>query len=163
MRALVVYDTKHGSSANAAAAVAVGLGREACLCRLEAAPTVLEGYDLVVLGAPIYYGAWSKDALAWLAANEAALEGRRLALFALGSMPNDYPAIVKEALGPRLAAKVGDFAQFGGRVPTEGVGFFERLVIGMVGKAGAKSGVAPRELDLGEAENFGRDLAASLR
>ncbi|MBL8966456.1 MAG: flavodoxin domain-containing protein [Spirochaetaceae bacterium] len=163
MKALVIYDTKHGSSANAAAAVALGLGRETSLRPLEAAPTELSGYDLVVLGAPIYFGAWSKNALAWLAGNEAALEGGRLALFALGSMPNDYPAIVKEALGPRLAAKVAAFAQFGGRIPTEGVGFFERLVIGMVGKAGAKSGVPARELDLVEAENFGRELAASLR
>ena len=46
----------------------------------------LEGYRAVVLGAPIFYGRWHKDAGRFLSRHRETLTDRRVAVFALGPL-----------------------------------------------------------------------------
>jgi menaquinone-dependent protoporphyrinogen oxidase len=57
----------------------------------------LEGYSLVVLGAPLYIGHWHKDAQSFLSRHHEALMQRKVAIFTLGPIQPD----VKEWEGVR--------------------------------------------------------------
>ncbi|HRY71633.1 MAG TPA: flavodoxin domain-containing protein [Spirochaetia bacterium] len=160
MKALVIYDTKHGSSAEAASAVARGIGPGAEARRLSEAAGSLEPYDLVVVGGPVYFGKWSESAGEWLAARAPELEGKRLAVFALGSMPELSAERIRATLPPALRARLAAVVDLGGRIPEKGLSFVERTLTRLIAKANAKSGAATRELDLAEAEAFGASLAA---
>jgi len=103
-KVLVAYASKYGSTQEVAEAIAETLresGFEVDLQPMRKVRT-LEGYGSVVLGAPLYFGLWHKDALNLLSRNEDALaqrppEGIRVAIFALGPNSNDE----KEMLGSR--------------------------------------------------------------
>lgn len=161
MKALVLYDTKHGSTAEAAAEIARGLGGGELL-RLSDAKAFsalgLDAYDLVAVGGPIYFGQWSKRAASFLAGREAELAGLgsagRLALFALGSAESEGPEAVKAALPASLVALEPEIGWFGGRLPAEGLSLMERLVVKLV----SRSGAASRPLDLEAARAFGAGL-----
>jgi len=94
---LVTYATRYGSTQEVAEAVATPL-REGDL-KVDVLPArevcKLEGYDAVVLGAPLYMFRWHKDALSFLDRHRAALtqqspeSGLRMAIFALGPIHND--------------------------------------------------------------------------
>lgn len=85
---LVAYATRYGSTQEVAEAVA-GTLRERGL-EVDTQPTQgvgnLEGYRAVVLGAPIFYGAWRKDARRFLSRHRATLGDRLVAVFALGPL-----------------------------------------------------------------------------
>lgn len=83
---LVAYATKHGSTIEVAEAVASALrgrGHE-----VEVAPAAdvrgLDGYSAVVLGGALYMGRYHQDAVRFLKRHVHALEGLRLAVFAMG-------------------------------------------------------------------------------
>lgn len=155
MKAIVIYDTKHGSTAQAAQAVARGLGDVPAL-DLATAPTDLADYDLVVFGAPLYFGKWSKAAQTFLAAR--GRKAARLAFFALGSLPGETEAKLLPSIPPALVAEGSRLACFGGNLDPARLNPLERLAVKMV----TASGPAPKPLDLEAAEAFGRALAAEL-
>ncbi|HWR12416.1 MAG TPA: flavodoxin domain-containing protein [Rectinemataceae bacterium] len=156
MKLLVLYDTKHGTTAEVARAIASASGGTAV--PLASCPASLAGYDKVVLGAPVYFGQWSKALGALALERQGELSGPRLYAFALGMMPNDYVGVVKAALPAALADKIGGIRCFGGRVDPAKLGFAERFITKMVSKASAKQGQAAVELDLAAATEFGRRL-----
>jgi menaquinone-dependent protoporphyrinogen oxidase len=85
---LVGYATRYGSTQEVAEAVAATLresGLEAKAEHLKAVRT-LEGYNAVVLGAPLYIGSWPTDAKNFLTVHQSALAQRPLAVFALGPL-----------------------------------------------------------------------------
>lgn len=83
---LVAYATRAGSTQEVAEAVASTL-REAGLA-VDIQPLLkvdtLEGYQAVVIGAPLYMFGWHKDALRFLKRYRQALTGLPVAVFALG-------------------------------------------------------------------------------
>jgi menaquinone-dependent protoporphyrinogen oxidase len=83
---LVAYATRYGSTQEAAAAVTEVLCERGFNADLQLAKAVktLEGYSVVVLGAPLFMFHWHADALHFLARHRQALQGRPLGLFALG-------------------------------------------------------------------------------
>jgi menaquinone-dependent protoporphyrinogen oxidase len=88
---LVAYATKYGSTQEVAEAIAETL--RGCGLAVECHPAAkvgsVEGYAAVVLGAPLYIGAWHKDALNFLSSHQAALAGMPVAIFALGPVSAD--------------------------------------------------------------------------
>jgi menaquinone-dependent protoporphyrinogen oxidase len=84
---LVAYASQHGSTGEIAAAIAADL-REAGLevdLQLIRQVRTLEGYQAVVLGAPLYMFRWHKDALRFLARHRQTLaSGLPVAVFAGG-------------------------------------------------------------------------------
>jgi menaquinone-dependent protoporphyrinogen oxidase len=100
-KVLVAYSTRYGSTQEVAEAIAASL-RE---CGLEAdiQPMLkvrgVEGYGAVVLGAPIFYNRWHKDALRFLSQHREALTQRPVAIFALGPLGTEE----KDMQGARAA------------------------------------------------------------
>ena len=83
---LVAYATRYGSTGEVADAVAERLSARglAVDVKLVKEARGLDGYDAVVLGAPFYLGSMLKEARTFLERQRAALEGKPVALFALG-------------------------------------------------------------------------------
>lgn len=88
---LVAYATRYGSTQEVAEAVAATLRERGLELDIEHMPKVrsLERYDAVVLGAPIFYGFWHKDARRFLSRHREALTKRPVAIFALGPLDAD--------------------------------------------------------------------------
>jgi len=88
---LVAYATTYGSTKEVAETVAATLEEQGLEVEVKAAREVrsLDGFDAVVLGTPLYFGALHKDVRALLERNQEALEGMPLALFALGPIKAD--------------------------------------------------------------------------
>lgn len=88
---LVAYASTHGSTREVAEAICTPLQEAGLRAHLRPAMDVreLDGYDAVVLGAPLYMGRWHRHAHAFLRRNHRALAGRPLAVFALGPLHDD--------------------------------------------------------------------------
>ncbi len=85
-KTLVAFATRYGSTRQVAEAIAATLRDQGLDVDLQPARQVrsLEGYDAVVLGAPLYIGSLLKDARRFLSRHGQALSARPVALFALG-------------------------------------------------------------------------------
>lgn len=88
---LVAYATRYGSTQEVAEHVAAALREHAPVVDVESVRSVqtLEGYDAVVLGAPIYIGSWHKDAQRFLSQHSEMLSHMPVAIFALGPIHDD--------------------------------------------------------------------------
>lgn len=88
---LIAYATKHGSTHEVAEAIAGWLSEEGVETHTLPARDVrsLEGYDAVVLGAPLYMGRWHPDARGFVRRHRHALAARPFAAFALGPLKDD--------------------------------------------------------------------------
>lgn len=161
MKAVILYDTKHGTSAEAAAEIAKGLGDGARLEDLADARAVgdivLAECDLIVVGGPIYFGQWSKRALSFISSHEADFKGKRLALFAVGNLVSEGAETVKAALPAGISAKGLPIGWFGGRMAGQRLSWGERLIVKMVSKAPQPS----RNFDPEAARAFGVELSRS--
>jgi menaquinone-dependent protoporphyrinogen oxidase len=160
MKALIVFDSKHGATEEVAGSIAASVrakGGRAELLDLRkkgSASAPLAGYDAVALGGPFYMGMWSKRARGFAAAREAELAGLAFGLFAVGSNAELGDRAAAAALPASLAASVAASAYFGGRYDFEKLGALERFIVKKVtGKAESTS-----SLDLGPAEAFGEKL-----
>ncbi len=89
---LVGYATRYGSTQEVAEAIAQTLREDGLAADLKPMKEVrsLEGYEGVVIGAPLYMFHWHKDAKNFLSRHRQALLERRVAVFALGPF-NDVP------------------------------------------------------------------------
>jgi menaquinone-dependent protoporphyrinogen oxidase len=97
MPVLVAYASRHGATAGIAARIAARLvdcGASVDLRSVDEVET-LDGYDAVVLGAPVYDQAWPPEANAFVARNRAALAARPLWLFSVGAFGD-----TKRLIGP---------------------------------------------------------------
>jgi menaquinone-dependent protoporphyrinogen oxidase len=133
---LVTYATSHGSTKEVAEAVAAALREVGLEVDIQPARKVstLEGYDAVVLGAPLYMFRWHKDARRFLSRHQKALVERPAAVFALGPF---YTGDEEEFQGSReqldkeLAEfpwfKPVDLVIFGGKFEPENMHFAYRL------------------------------------
>jgi menaquinone-dependent protoporphyrinogen oxidase len=85
-RTLVAYATMYGSTKEVAEAIASALAKAGVESEVRPAREVrlLDGYDGVVLGAPLIVHKLQKDARGFLARHKKALAGMPVALFALG-------------------------------------------------------------------------------
>jgi menaquinone-dependent protoporphyrinogen oxidase len=96
---LMAYASKYGSTQEVAEVIAATLSASGLRVDFQPMRRVhtLTGYGAIVLGAPLYFGLWHKDALNFLLRNEDALAQRPVAIFALGPNSNDE----KEMQGSR--------------------------------------------------------------
>jgi len=163
-RVLVVHASKHGSTAEIAAAIAEGL-RDAGLdvdCERAAAVGSLDGYDAVVLGSAVYAKHWQGDAKHFLRAH--ADELARLPFWVFSSGPVGDPDKTPDPswLEPpriiRRAEQLGvrDHVVFGGRIPAAAHGPIERAVV-----KNTPAEYADRR-DWGEIRAWARRIASEL-
>ncbi len=87
---LVTYATRYGSTQEVAEAIAERLRERGLAIDVAPARQVqsVDAYRAIVLGAPLYIGAWHKDAVNLLSRHREALATRPVAVFALGPLNN---------------------------------------------------------------------------
>lgn len=88
MRVLVTYATRHGATREVGAEVAATLRAAGCEVDFHDTPSVgaVGGYDLVVLGSPLYAGRLLRPLRRFVRRHRSTLEHTRIALFALGPL-----------------------------------------------------------------------------
>jgi menaquinone-dependent protoporphyrinogen oxidase len=94
-RILVAYATRNGSTQQVAEAVAAVVrtgGADVRVTHVRSAPESLDGWDLVILGAPIYSGRWHPDARRFLKRHRRQLSSVPVAVFALGPRDDEEEA-----------------------------------------------------------------------
>lgn len=106
---LIAYATKHGSTREVAEFVAGCVRRQGAEAEVRDAAQVddLTPYGAVILGGSLYIGRWHRDAIDFLRRHRNALEGRPLAIFALGPTTSE-PGDIEESQAQldRALAKV---------------------------------------------------------
>jgi menaquinone-dependent protoporphyrinogen oxidase len=133
-RVLVAYASKYGATQGiaeriAATLAAAGLAAEA---RPVQAVTDLAGYDAVVLGAAVYFGAWLKEATTFVRRNQAVLAARPVWLFSSG--PLGAETTDAQGQDPRETAKPKELIEFMDTIqPRDHRGFFGALDRGRLG------------------------------
>ena len=92
---LVAYATRHGSTAQVAGAIAGYLRArvdETALAPARGVRDPVDGYALVVLGAPLYSGRWHRDAHRFLKRHRGELAHVPVAVFGMGPRNDDEEA-----------------------------------------------------------------------
>lgn len=120
-RVLVAYGSKHGATAEIAAAIGQVLRERGFVVDLAPASKAPQpgSFDAVVIGSAVYAGMWRGDVVDYLRRHRAALGARPLWLFSSGPVDHSAdegvlaipPAIAK--LSPELRPR--DHIWFGGR------------------------------------------------
>lgn len=103
---LVAYATKYGSTAEVAQAIGIHLAKAGAKVEVGSVGNVraLDGYDAVVLAAPLYIGALLKDARRFLERHEKLLRALPVAVALLGpTSSNDDIDEAKKQIQPALA------------------------------------------------------------
>ena len=139
---LVAYGSKFGSTAEIAESIAKVLRNRGLNASLMPASTVndLDAYDAVVLGSAVYTGHWTKEAIEFLVAHEAALSTRPVWFFSSGPTGQGDP--VERLRGWRFPEAQLDVADrirpqgmvvFHGKIDIDNLHFGERLMIRAIG------------------------------
>ncbi|HEY3422633.1 MAG TPA: flavodoxin domain-containing protein [Methanocellaceae archaeon] len=131
-RAIVIYDTKYGSTEQVAHWIAEGLN-DADLKYVGDVTSVY--YDLVVIGSPIYGDALSQKILQFLDKNKENLANKKIALFTVSMPLNMTPDRAKrftgastlKGLSGRVRGEVIDSRAFLGRIETKDMTALDRL------------------------------------
>jgi menaquinone-dependent protoporphyrinogen oxidase len=133
-RVLVAYASKHGSTAEIAAAVTerIEAAGHDVDCTTAAEVGDLSGYEAVVLGSAVYAKRWMRPARRLLASRAGELGERALWLFSSGPCGKDPDPSWAEPKSVRAAAErlgARDHAIFGGRLPLEPGNFIEKAMV----------------------------------
>jgi menaquinone-dependent protoporphyrinogen oxidase len=161
-KVLVAYGSKHGSTAEIAAAIAQELERRGVAADCLSADDVhdVAGYDGVVLGSAVYMKRWRRPAQQLLRRHQRELAERPLWIFSSGPVGKDAdPSWSEPGRVVGLAEKLGarDHVVFGGKLPDEPEGFMQKAMVKDT----------PRELrdlrDFEQIREWADRIAAALR
>jgi menaquinone-dependent protoporphyrinogen oxidase len=133
MRVLVTAATRHGATAEIAAAIGevlAGRGLDPTVAAPEQVKGV-DGYDAVVLGSAVYAGHWLKPARELVGRLGTVLADRPVWLFSSGPVgdppkPEEDPVDVAEIL---TATRARDHRVFAGRLVRRQLSFPERAIV----------------------------------
>ncbi len=136
MHILVTTASKHGATAEIAAAVADTL-RESGLevdVREPDEVTSLTTYDAVVLGSAVYAGRWLESARRFTERHHSALQSLPVWLFSSGPIGDPLAPTQEPADGVRLRAELDarEHRTFAGRINPSDLGWVERTITRMV-------------------------------
>jgi menaquinone-dependent protoporphyrinogen oxidase len=132
---LVVYASKHSSTAEIAERIAAAMRSGGCDADARPAAEVddLSGYAAVVLGSAVYAKRWQRDARGFARRHAAALRGMPVWLFSSGPLGavGEHPTAPTPPVAERLVTHLGarEHVIFGGRVPTDPGNFVERAML----------------------------------
>ena len=155
MKIAIIYDSKYGTTEKVSISIADKLmeANEVELFALKKNPDPdISGFDMVILGSPIYAGQASSKIKSFCKVNEAVLLQKKIALFICGMHPekkeqekelqNAYPEVLQ-----KKAIAVGFL---GGEFLFEKMNFFERMIIKKI----AKTTTSVHQIDWNAMEDF---------
>jgi len=158
MRVLVTAASRHGATAELAAAIAAALARHEIDARARAIDEVAEvgGYDAVVLGSAVYVGRWLREARRFAEVNAAPLATMPVWLFSSGPVGPGGQSSPADA--DTLAQLTGarEHRVFAGRLDRQRLGLGERFLVRLA-RAPARD-----DRDWAAVEEFAEDIAAAL-
>jgi menaquinone-dependent protoporphyrinogen oxidase len=162
---LVGYATRYGSTQEVAEAIAAALQEGGLTVELRLLRDVrkLDGYGAVVLGAPLYMFHWHKDALGFLARQQATLTQLPVAIFVLGPVHDPLDEAEWKDSRVQLDKELAQFPwlkpvaleMFGGKYDPEKLGFPLKLFAGKVPASDIRDWAAIR--------HWASDLAVKLQ
>lgn len=136
MNILVTAASKHGATAEIAAAIADTLRESGLEVSIQEPGDVasLEDHDAVVLGSGVYAGRWLEPARRFSERHHAALRARPVWLFSSGPIGEPLAPAEEPADGLRLLTELHarQHRTFPGRVNTDDLGWVERTITRMV-------------------------------
>ena len=135
-KVLVAFATRYGSTQEVAGTIAATMRNQGL--EVDIAPVQListfEGYQAVVLGAPMYFGNWHKAALTFLEKYQGTLSQLPVAIFGLGPLHSDEKERLDscEQLHTVLAKfpwlSPAAFEMFGGKYDPTRLHFGDKLI-----------------------------------
>jgi menaquinone-dependent protoporphyrinogen oxidase len=162
-RILVAYASKCGSTAEVADAVGESISKAGLIVDVKPVSTIssVAGYDAVVVGSAIRYGAWLTEATEFLMNNQTLLQTIPAAIFTvhmlnLSDTPEDtairegYLKSIKEYVDPVQAVF------FAGKMDFSKLSFFEKIV------SKAVNSVEADKRDWDQIRRWGSELPVSL-
>jgi menaquinone-dependent protoporphyrinogen oxidase len=131
MKTLIAYVSKYGTTRECATRLQELLGPDAGLADLNEAPkTDVSGYDLVVIGSPVYMGKIQKGARNFCKKNCARLLEKRVAFFVCGFSEKDQAMKCLAGQVPEeLLNKAAAIGHFGGEVRPEKAKFIDKVFL----------------------------------
>ena len=160
---------RYGSTREVAETVAATLTEQGIDTEVKQAREVrsLDGYDAVVLGAPLYMGALHKDVRALLERNKAAFEQTPFALFALGPIKADdgldgSRAQLIEALAKLPVPTPASTAVFVGAYDPARLGFKDKMIAALPASP-LHAEAAHDDRDWDAIRGWTRDVSGQLR
>jgi menaquinone-dependent protoporphyrinogen oxidase len=133
MSVLIVYATRHGTTARCAKLLAERIPGGAELADLSIGSPPLEGHTVVLVGGSIYAGRVRPAVARFCEAKREELLGRSVGLFICCLYTGDRArSQLAEAFPPWLAAHAFAAKALGGAVTQARLGFFERLLFSRV-------------------------------
>lgn len=130
MRILIAYASKNGTARACVERLVERLGRKDVtvvdLARESVDPA---DFDLVVFGSSVYFGKLRPQARAFLKAYEQTLCEKKTVLFLCCGLEEEYDYYREKLFSKRLRDSALQCAFFGGSLRTEGVPFFDKLIL----------------------------------
>jgi menaquinone-dependent protoporphyrinogen oxidase len=131
MKILVAYASKHGSTKGIAEYIAAdlrGIGNEVDVTSVEEVVDP-RAYDAYVIGSAVYYGAWMKEATAFVESNAAWLVRHPVWLFSSGPVGTATPADPKDLAALGGAVNPRGHRVFYGALDRRELSIGERIVV----------------------------------
>ena len=133
MKALIVYTSRHGASAEACEMLASRLRSfsDVDICDVRNAPPSPEGYDAVVVGGSIRMNKLDKSLKKYLSKNAAALSSIPSAAFICCGLTDDFDDYVTTEIPRNISFSLGVHC-FGGQLKPDRAKGFDKLVVFMM-------------------------------
>jgi len=133
MKAIILYATKHGATAEIARRIADKI-EGATIHNLEQPAPNLADYDCIIVGSAVYAGTFRKESKAFFAQNLEILKGKKLYLFASGMSKSESDKFFVENVPAELMQVAKASMLLGGMFDPKKANFAERLIMKIVTK-----------------------------
>lgn len=133
MRTFIIYASKHGFTEECMEYIKRRVNSEVTVINVQKNQDIdLYDADWVILGGSVYMGKMNKSLRRFTEKNRNILLTKNLALFVCCMTPSESANYLKECFSEQLYSKSEFKANFGGKLNTEKLNFFERTLTKMV-------------------------------
>lgn len=133
MRVLIAYASKYGSTEKCAKRLASMLPGKVTLANLKNERPSVEGFDVVVIGSPIYVGKPMKEIVSYWNSVKRVVKGVKVGVFMLHLM-KDCISEMDVAFPKDLLDAASAKGTFGGRIEFDRLSLPDKLVTGMLSR-----------------------------
>ena len=148
MKTLVVYASKHGATKVGAERIAKGLEGEVQLVSIkDKSDIVLDNYEKVILGTPIYAGMINKDIKSFCEAHMDILKTKKVALYFCCMDSSQIENYLKNNFTEEFIKNLTAVESCGGAFYFKKINFFEKFIIKKITESKEKTKENPAKVD----------------